>query len=61
MTLDEYEKICAQMDADGDAGYADLAEDDSAIEVEDVAEPAYVSEGQREYMAIESAAADDAD
>ncbi|MCP4453163.1 MAG: DNA translocase FtsK [Planctomycetes bacterium] len=47
MTLDEYEAICTQMEADANAGYADMAE--PAQE-----EPAYVSEGQREYMAIES-------
>jgi S-DNA-T family DNA segregation ATPase FtsK/SpoIIIE len=61
MTLDEYERICTQMDSDANAGYADLAEDESAIQVEEVAEPAYASEGQREYMAIESAASDDAE
>ncbi len=61
MTLDEYERICAQMDADAGAGYADLAEDESAIDVEAVPEPAYASEGQREYMAIESAGSDDSE
>ena len=59
ISLEEYEKICAQMDADADAGYADMADDDATIEVEEVPEPAYASEGQREYMAIEGAAADD--
>ena len=47
MSLDEYEAICAQMEADENAGYADMAEPSQE-------EPAYVSEGQREYMAIES-------
>ena len=61
MTLDEYEKICAQMDADAAAGYTDLDEDESAIDVEAVPEPAYASEGQREYMAIENAGSDDSE
>lgn len=61
MTLEEYERICAQMDADAEAGYADMAEDEAAIEVEEVAEPVYANEGQREYMAIESGGADDAE
>jgi S-DNA-T family DNA segregation ATPase FtsK/SpoIIIE len=47
MTLDEYEAICSQMQADDDAGYADMAEPEPE-------EPAYVSEGQREYMASDS-------
>ncbi|NQV34839.1 MAG: DNA translocase FtsK, partial [Phycisphaeraceae bacterium] len=54
MTLDEYEAICAQMEADENAGYVDMAEPSQE-------EPAYVSEGQREYMAIESDASEDKD
>jgi hypothetical protein len=50
MTLEEYERIREQMDADADAGYEDLAEP----EPQDTPEPAYVSEGQRGYMATDS-------
>jgi len=48
MTLEEYEHVREQMDADADAGYEDLAETEVS------SEPAYVSEGQRGYMATES-------
>jgi len=48
ITLEEYENIRSQMEADAEAGYEDMAEED------DSAEPAYVSEGQREYIAIDS-------
>jgi len=48
MTLEEYERIREQMDADAAAGYEDLAEN------EQPSEPAYVSEGQREYLATDS-------
>ncbi len=48
MTLEEYERIREQMDQDADAGYEDLAEPDES------SEPAYVSEGQREYLATDS-------
>ncbi|OHB64226.1 MAG: hypothetical protein A2168_00020 [Planctomycetes bacterium RBG_13_50_24] len=48
MTLEEYERIRKQMDADAEAGYQDLAETDQP------SEPAYVSEGQREYLATDS-------
>lgn len=48
MTLEEYEAICAQMEADAEAGYADMAEEPAQEE------PAYVSEGQREYMSIDN-------
>ncbi len=44
MTLDEYEAICSQMEADANAGYADMAKPEPE-------EPTYASEGQREYMA----------
>jgi S-DNA-T family DNA segregation ATPase FtsK/SpoIIIE len=48
MTLEEYERIREQMDQDAEAGYEDLAEPDES------SEPAYVSEGQREYLATDS-------
>jgi len=48
MTLEEYERIRDQMDSDAEAGYEDLAETDES------SEPAYVSEGQREYLATDS-------
>jgi len=48
MTLEEYERIREQMNADAEAGYEDLAETDES------SEPAYVSEGQREYLATDS-------
>jgi len=48
MTLEEYERIREQMDSDAEAGYEDLAEPDES------SEPAYVSEGQREYLATDS-------
>ena len=47
MTLDEYERIRSQMDSDAKAGYEDLAETDQP------SEPAYVSEGQQEYLATD--------
>jgi len=49
MTPEEYERIREQMDADAEAGYEDLAE-----ETDESSEPAYVSEGQREYLATDS-------
>jgi S-DNA-T family DNA segregation ATPase FtsK/SpoIIIE len=49
VTLEEYENIRSQMEADADAGYEDMAEEDDGS-----SEPAYVSEGQREYIAIDS-------
>lgn len=48
MTLEEYENVRAQMDADAEAGYQDMAEEDES------AEPVYVSEGQKEYMSTDS-------
>jgi S-DNA-T family DNA segregation ATPase FtsK/SpoIIIE len=48
ITPEEYENIRQQMEADAQAGYEDMAEED------DSSEPAYVSEGQREYIAIDS-------
>ena len=49
ITAEEYENIRSQMEADAEAGYEDMAEDD-----DDSSEPAYISEGQREYIAIDS-------
>ena len=53
ITLDEYERIRSQMEADTEAGYEDLAETDES------SEPAYVSEGQQEYLATDSDDEDD--
>jgi hypothetical protein len=49
MTLEEYENIRDQMEADAEAGFSDLAGNP-----EPPSEPAYVSEGQREYMSTDS-------
>lgn len=46
LTPDEYENIRRQMEADAGDGYADLTEDSQ--------EPAYISEGQHEYMSTDS-------
>jgi S-DNA-T family DNA segregation ATPase FtsK/SpoIIIE len=51
MTLEEYEAICAQMETDAANGYSDMAESQPE-------DSKYVSEGQREYMAIDSEDAD---
>jgi len=48
ITKEEYENIRSQMQADAEAGYEDMAEEG------DSSEPAYVSEGQREYIAIDN-------
>jgi len=48
MTLEEYERIRGQMEADAEAGYQDLAE------TEGPSEPAYISEGQQGYISTES-------
>ena len=48
ITLEEYENIRKQMEADAEEEYEDMAEEDESQE------PAYVSEGQREYIAIDS-------
>lgn len=48
MTLEEYERLRQQMEADAEAGYADLADDEHT--------PAYASEGQQGYI---SSTADD--
>jgi len=48
ITPEEYENIRQQMEADAGAGYEDMAEDDES------SEPAYASEGQREYLAVDT-------
>jgi len=53
MTADEYEAICNQRDADAEAGFADLVEDEE--EEDDPGEGTrmghvYASEGQQEYL-----------
>jgi S-DNA-T family DNA segregation ATPase FtsK/SpoIIIE len=53
MTLEEYERIREQMDADAEAGYEDLAEPDPAHHATE-SEPAYISEGQRGYISTDS-------
>jgi len=54
MTADEYERIREQMDADAEAGFADLADDE-----EEVHQTVYATEGQQGY--ISSAADEDED
>jgi S-DNA-T family DNA segregation ATPase FtsK/SpoIIIE len=51
MTLEEYEQLRQQMEADAEAGYADLADDDAEEHAR-----AYASEGQQGYI---SSSADD--
>ncbi len=53
ITLEEYERIRDQMNADAEAGYEDLDESESGHHTAD-SEPAYVSEGQRGYMSTDS-------
>jgi len=48
MTLEEYERIRGQMEADAEAGYQDLAETEGSPE------PAYISEGQQGYISTDS-------
>jgi S-DNA-T family DNA segregation ATPase FtsK/SpoIIIE len=48
MTLEEYERLRERMEADAEAGFQDLAE------TPEPSEPAYVSEGQQEYLATDS-------
>jgi DNA segregation ATPase FtsK/SpoIIIE, S-DNA-T family len=50
VTLEEYERIREQMEADAEAGYKDLAEPP----VDSSSEPAYISEGQQGYMSTDS-------
>jgi len=47
MKIEEYERIRSKMEVERRAGYEDLAED------EDSSEPAYVSEGQKGYVAVD--------
>ncbi len=48
ITLEEYENIRSNMEADAEAGYKDMAADNEPTE------PAYINEGQREYMAADN-------
>ena len=47
MKIGEYEKIRDKMEAERETGYKDMAED------EDDSEPAYISEGQKGYAAVD--------
>ncbi|MBN1973318.1 MAG: DNA translocase FtsK 4TM domain-containing protein [Sedimentisphaerales bacterium] len=53
MTLEEYENIRNNMEADAAAGYKDMADDDEKTDDEEPSDPACISEGQREYMSID--------
>jgi S-DNA-T family DNA segregation ATPase FtsK/SpoIIIE len=48
MTLEEYERIRSQMDAEADGGYKDLANEQRS------SEPTYISEGQRGYISVDN-------
>ncbi len=48
MTLEEYERVREQMEADAEAGYKDLAE------AEESSAPAYINEGQRGYVSTDN-------
>ena len=48
MTVEEYEAVRNQMDADAEAGFADMMEDDEVEEEEPAI--AYANEGQQEYL-----------
>jgi S-DNA-T family DNA segregation ATPase FtsK/SpoIIIE len=50
MTLEEYERIRDQMEADAEAGYEDLAEAESG----ESSDSSYVSEGQRGYVSVDN-------
>jgi DNA segregation ATPase FtsK/SpoIIIE, S-DNA-T family len=52
ITLEEYENIRKNMDSDAASGFKDMAqESETASDDEEPEDPAYVSEGQRGYMA----------
>ncbi len=55
MTLKEYERMRKQMEADAEAGYADLAEarPSEGLAEDKSSEVAYVSEGQRGYVSVD--------
>jgi S-DNA-T family DNA segregation ATPase FtsK/SpoIIIE len=53
MTLEEYEKVREQMNADAEAGFADLAEEPEPAPAAP-AEKAYATEGQQGYMSTEA-------
>ncbi len=48
MTLEQYERIREQMEADAEAGYEDMAEQG------DSSKSSYISEGQRGYVAVDN-------
>jgi S-DNA-T family DNA segregation ATPase FtsK/SpoIIIE len=52
MTLEEYERVREQMEADADAGFKDLAEPEP--QPQEPSEPAYISEGQQGYISTDS-------
>ncbi len=54
MTLEEYERIREQMNADAEAGYEDMAESEPDPAKRTESEPAYISEGQRGYMSADT-------
>jgi S-DNA-T family DNA segregation ATPase FtsK/SpoIIIE len=57
ITLEEYEALCEQMDAEeaeGEEEEYEYEEEEVEEEVDEETEPVYVSEGQREYMAVEN-------
>ncbi len=56
MTIDDYEKLRSQMEADAKAGFKDLADDrdKEASESSEHSEPAYINEGQRGYISIDN-------
>jgi DNA segregation ATPase FtsK/SpoIIIE-like protein len=48
ITAEEYEQIRAQMEADAEAGFADLAEEE-----DETPETVYATEGQQEYLSTD--------
>jgi S-DNA-T family DNA segregation ATPase FtsK/SpoIIIE len=57
MTLDNYERLRSQMEADAKAGFKNLAEDqpkDESSDFPDRSEPAYINEGQQGYISIDN-------
>jgi len=53
MTLEEYEKVREQMNADAEAGFADLAQEPEPAPAAPP-EKAYATEGQQGYMSTEA-------
>jgi len=57
MTIDDYERLRSQMEADAKAGFKDLAEDqpkDESSDSPERSEPAYINEGQRGYISVDN-------